>query len=351
MGKISSQIKEYAIRLSKVLVKNEINRKKLVVLIYNLKILFKKTNTTCSIFDYTTLLSNKRFFCHEFYKGNFLYGIAKNLRIYSNYNKPIEACIEHGVYFGDYINKDEVLNSGFKSIITFGDSRKKIIQKYNPNMQILCIGPYIHYAKSTLTKNEINKIKKENGKTLLFFPSHSVGGVNASYNYDSLINEINIFKNDNGFKTVLICLYYKDIENGSDIKYKNSGFKVVSAGRREDPDFLNRLKDLILLSDCTASNTVGTHVGYSICLNKPHVIFQQKIKYDVVESARKKDIENINDDLAIKQKNEITEAFRVYSKKITTKQLHVCEKYWGFNHILSTKDLLDKLKELNKLQK
>ena len=44
MGKISSQIKEYAIRLSKVLVKNEINRKKLVVLIYNLKILFKTSS-------------------------------------------------------------------------------------------------------------------------------------------------------------------------------------------------------------------------------------------------------------------------------------------------------------------
>ena len=346
MSKINSTIRNIAIKLSKVIFKNEALRKRLVVLFYNFQVLFYKKNQKAGLFEYNKIIKNKKFFCQELYRGNFLYGTSNNLRKYANYMRPIRACIEHGIYFGDYINKEEVHNSGYSTVITFGNSRKEIILKYNPNKNVICIGPYIYYAEPVLNEQEMLEIKEKNGKTLLVFPSHSISGVNANYNVESLISQINNFKNEHKFKTVLICLYYKDIENNVDEAYINAGFQVVSAGRREDPDFLSRLKSYILISDYVASNNVGTHIGYTVLLKRPHIIFHQKIKYDVADATNKKHIENMYDNLAIDQKKEICEAFKKYTPYITKKQLEVCNKYWGFSYIKDKSSLASILIDL-----
>lgn len=341
-------LREIIINLSKIIFYDEVLRKKCIVVLYNLKTLFYRKNKSCDLFNYSEIIKNKRFFCHELYMGNFLYGTANTLRMYSDYKKPIKACIEHGIYFGDFINKDEVLKSGYSTVITFGDSRKDIILRHKNDKNVICIGPYIQYAEPILDDGEIKNIRRKNGKTLLVFPSHSIGGIDIKYNINSFIGKVNDFKKKYGFKTVLVCLYYKDIEKGVDREYINEGFCVVSAGRREDQDFLRRLKSFILLSDYAISNNIGTHIGYTILLNVPHTILRQDIKYISTKVDSKKHIENIYDNLAVMQKKEIFEAFREYVPKITETQRRICDKYWGFRYVMNKEKLKEILTNIRK---
>lgn len=345
---MKNNFREIIINLSKIIFYDEALRKKCIVAIYNLKTLFHRKNKSYDIFNYNENIKNKRFFCHESYMGNFFYGTAHSLRMYSNYKKPIKACIEHGIYFGDFINKDEVLKSGYSTVITFGDSRKDVILRHKNDKNVICIGPYIHYVESILDNSEIENIRRKNGKTLLVFPSHSISGIDIKYNINSFIGKVNDFKKKYGFKTVLVCLYYKDIEKGVDREYTNEGFCVVSAGRREDQDFLRRLKSFILLSDYAISNNIGTHIGYTILLNVPHTILRQDIKYISTKVDSKKHIENIYDNLAVMQKKEIFEAFREYVPKITETQRRICDKYWGFRYVMNKEKLKEILTNIRK---
>ena len=99
---MKNSFREIIINLSKIIFHDEVLRKKCIVAIYNLKTFFYRKNKSYDIFNYNENIKNKRFFCHESYMGNFFYGTAHSLRMYSNYKKPIKACIEHGIYFVEY---------------------------------------------------------------------------------------------------------------------------------------------------------------------------------------------------------------------------------------------------------
>ena len=345
---MKNKLRRIIINLSKIIFCDEALRKKCIVALYNLKTLFYRKNKSCDIFNYNENIKNKRFFCYELYMGNFFYGTGYSLKMYSNYKKPIKACIEHGIYFGDFINKDEVLRSGYSTVITFGDSRKDVILRHKNDKNVICIGPYIHYVDSILEDSEIENIRRKNGKTLLVFPSHSIGGVDIKYSINSFIKQVNDFKKKHNFKTVLVCLYYKDIEKGADSVYIDEGFQIISAGRREDQDFLRRLKSFILISDYAISNSIGTHIGYTVLLNVPHIILRQDIEYIPTNIESKKHIENIYDDLAVTQKKEIFETFREYVPKITETQRKVCDKYWGFRYVMNKEKLKEILTNIRK---
>lgn len=324
----------------KKIFKNQFLRKKISTFMYNFRIIFKKKNLIeKNIYDYKKIIKNEKFFCHEIFRPNFFYGISNTLRDFSNYNKKIEACIEHGVYFGNYINENESIDSGLPAVITFGEMRKSILRQNGCKKIIVEIGPYIYYANQLLTDKEIIYEKKKNGKTLLVFPSHSIDNSTTNFDIKEFINSIEKIKKDNNFKTVIICLYYRDIELGREKIYLDMGYKVTTAGRRENKDFLSRQKTLILLSDYTLSNSVGTHVGYSIALKKPHTILKQHIDYNVKDKDGEKQIVNTKLKSSLIQKNEVYTAFSKYNEKITKEQINICNFYWGLDKIKTSHEL------------
>ena len=319
------------------IIKNTYIQKKTVVCLYNLRTFFyKKNKKEKNIYDYTTLIKNKRNFCNEIFRANIYYGISNNLKKYSNYNDKLECCIEHGLFFGDFLNYNEAINSGLPTLITFGEKRKEILRKNNSKKIIIEIGPYIHYAMPLLSEEEIEKERKNNGKTLLVFPAHSIDDSQTDYNINQFIDYIEKIKKEHNFKTVIVCLYFRDIELG---KYKiYTEYIICSAGRREDKLFLSRQKTYLLLSDYVISNSVGTHVGYSIFLKKPQTIFKQRITYN----ATSKDTHNISNtklDSFKRQKEELYDVFANYNENITNKQIEVCNKYFGLDKIKTPEEL------------
>ena len=132
-----------------------------------------------------------------------------------------------------------------------------------------------------------------------------------------------------GFETVFVNMYYYDILHTDYAKYYlEAGFKIVTAGHQLDIYFLSRLKSIIELSDYTVSNSVGTHLGYCIWMNKPHYIIDDQIINETNERDYKK----------------IGSFFLTYTEQIQPEQYAVVAKYWGFDSVRTSEELKSILK-------
>lgn len=283
------------------------------------------------VLDYKSVLAEKYGALTGNYRGNNFYGIEFVIKRYARIKSPIPACIEHGVYFGSYVNECEVNESGLPIVVTMSDNRRDHIRK-KYDKPVLSVGPYISYAVPMLDKDVIFENKKKLGRTLLVFPVHSTEFVNAQYESMLFIDEIKKIKKIYEFNTVFICLYFKDILNGSYKIYEKQGFKIITAGYRENKYFLDRLRTYIELSDMTMSNAVGTHIGYAISLNKGHYLYNQQCDYKetgIIDNGLAL-AEALYDDNMI-EKNELKRAFSVYSEIISKEQRDVVNKYWGLS--------------------
>lgn len=252
---------------------------------------------------------------------NKLYGNDRALKIalqrkFLRYNE----LIEHGIYFGDNIDST---NINHPIIYTMGRQREIFLRK--KGYRAYSIGAYILYSKHFYSVLRLKQIKEELGKTLLVFPSHSIEGINSIYDEESFLREIKKIASE--YHTILVCMYWKDFLDGRGRIYESNGYKIVSAGHRSDPSFLPRLKDLIYLSDMTMSNSLGTHVGYSIVMGKPHYMFSQKCFYEG-ENVEK---ENHNKNMVVLQERVelFQKTFGVYQHFISVAQLDLVRYYWG----------------------
>lgn len=292
-----------------------------------------------NIFDFKELSKNFIGYSNDLYHENSYYGNNLAIRNALRCDSTYKLLIEHGYYFGSYVPK---YTFGIKNIniVTYGYSRYKHLERHFLSTEsnaketlVTTIGPYINYADSILNKDVKEKIKEEFGKILLVFPSHSIEGVIYKYDIQDFLNEIKKISKD--YDSVFVCMYWKDIQDGRYTEYENKGYKIVTAGHRNDPDFLGRLKDIIDLSDMTISNTVGTHVGYCVARNKPHYLFNQ---FQEVEGNKvEKQFKERNSENYIRKRdeevNEVIDAFSNISYIITEEQKRVVEKYWGKNEV------------------
>jgi hypothetical protein len=290
-----------------------------------------------SIFNYKQLSLPIPYYPIESIKDSNFYGINHSIKKYIGIQK-IKHSFEHGLYFGNYIPFATFLKTT-KSIITFSENRKKHLISAGIKKPIYVIGPYIHYADISLTEKEFKNFKQSLGKTFLFFFSHSIKDFNVEIDALKLIKKIN--KIASNYDTILVCLYYKDILNNIYPKYfEVAGFKIVTAGNLYDINFLSRLKLIIQLADFTSSNSIGTHTGYCVYLNKPHFVIEQKIKFskdDKTSIIEFRDNDQIN--LMEKEINEIIIEFSKYSIHITEIQKQIVNKYWGTSFIKNKDEL------------
>jgi len=299
--------------------------------------------------DINDLAADIRVSYDDIFPENNLYGMSRTLNNYAGFqhlHHRSHCYIEHGLFFGDYISSYTYRYSKLRTVLTFSDYREKILRTntfINDNLQIVKIGPYIQYAQPLLSSEEIKKSKETIGKTLLVFPSHSLPGETVSYDDQMLLNRVEEVKQNLGFDSVIVCLYWKDIQNGYLInECNNRGFTIVTAGHRYDPLFLNRLRTIIELSDYTMSNDIGTNLGYCICLKKPHYVFNQQIGFkEGMESFINREYKGREH--ILKSANEIkdylTHLFCEPESTITLLQMDAVKEYWGDGIKLTSSDI------------
>lgn len=269
----------------------------------------------------------------ELHKSNDWYGHATILKKYAGINNDyaIKAAIEHGSFFGHFIWPQD-LNQSLSSIITFSKKRAEFLRK-KTHKEIFSIGPYIHYANQHLSKKKLQKEIKRLNKNLLVFPVHSTTISTQDYDIEEFCRAI---KNaGKKFDSIRICLYWKDILDGKDKFYKKYGFEIVTAGHIFDPSFLPRLKSIIEVANQTMSNAVGTHLGYSVFMKKPVLIFRQKFKFP------KNDVDAKRARVAMltPEHKKLEYAFSKKTDRLTGQQYNLASSFFGFDQIKSKRAL------------
>ena len=330
---ISNQLRNNFLKL--ILNFNNRNRAKLL----------NKTNDLFSWYLYKNKI--KPYLFHPIIDNNF-YGIGTSLNLYAGLkaNNLIKFYIEHGYYFGSYIAEDSKIY-WCNNILTFSQRRKDYL-KHHPFNKIYEIGPYIHYAQQYSSNSDFNRYRSDLGKMLLVFPMHASTGTLLDYNLNLFFDFIDTLKKD--YDSVVISIFWTDLNNKGFIsECQRRKYKIFSAGNRYDQFFLSRLKDIINLSSMTISNGVGTHIIYSVFLNKAHYIFKQKINEVALNKKGSFEL-NIykNDEYLIREKEmgELEELFSpVFSEVLTSKQYNYCKINFGFDKIKSPTELLKLLNE------
>lgn len=294
---------------------------------YNKFISLVEDRLECDLFDFETLIKPLPFCPLEKIKDSNYYGYVRAIKSYmADYDARIN--IEHGLYLNDSVSYFADYKT-FDSICTFSDYRLHILQNHNIRKRMLAIGPYIHYAESILTQDKMQFLKKEMGRVLLYMPSHSTNLHNGtSPFFKKEVDMVVELKEKYGYDTLIVCVYYRDFQYKECIEYyKNKGFKITTAGHQLDLNFARRLKSIIMLSDLTVSNRVGTNLGFCIYLQKPHLVINDyEGKYDLSKQGGR-------------VSKEISEAFLVYSETISKTQYNIINKYWGLDKIKSREEL------------
>lgn len=288
--------------------------------------------------SYVNINSNTKYYDHfihsEYYRGNIFYGIANDIKRFTGYTAKIPACIEHGLYLGEYSNPVEGKESGLPATVTFGHRRVATLKNAGANP--IAIGPYILYAD--VIKNLYEEVRSwlKSGSTLLVMPSHSTKDISSVYSIDQFITAVNQFASEHNFCNIIVNIYFRDCNPKVIEAYKSNGWLVVCAGHMCDPLFLRRLRTFIELSDCTLSNSFGTHVGYSVALNTPHVILGEKPKrVDLVrDNVTSKMLKTVDDEI-----DYISDFFRVDSLSISPQQIEIVNQYWGLDCVRGKEEL------------
>ena len=278
------------------------------------------------------------------------YGMNHILRKYCGFdeNYRIHALLEHGVILNEYVGGAFRVHEYLPSVVS-SDYRVSVLKKEKNYKGAYAIGPYIHYSPFLLSDDKLKEEKERMGKTLLVFPTHSIEGLITEYDIEKFITHIKDLSSD--YDTVRVCMYYKDITLGKHKEYQKNGFDVVTAGHFNDYYFLPRLKSIIELSDMTMSNSVGTHIGYCLYLNKPHYIFQSelvqkaelddrnsKLMFDNGENLKKHSQDNFK---------YLNGLFQDFQENITKEQLKSVGYLWGFENIKSPKELRELILQIN----
>ncbi len=265
--------------------------------------------------------TNDKLYTFEHVYGYWKNIFGKNLEKQKFLFSPV---LEHGLILYDALFDEGTVTSK-PAIATFGSFRKKIIHKYS-NLPVFCVGPYIHYADNYYSNDQIEEMKKRQGKTLLVFPAHSTDGDKYEWMVEDYIYNINALATC--FDTVIVCVFWWNINDKLTQRFIEEGYRVVSAGYNGDVNFVNRLKTIIGLADYAVGDGIGTNVGFCISEKVPYMYIPNLSRMtDCVE----KEKESINS--IYSPQSEIQSVFLKRENEITQQQMKVVDKYWGINSI------------------
>lgn len=275
------------------------------------------------------------YYTSELFSGNDYYGNAEQLKRFlhlpSQY--PLKLVIQHGNQYGSFI-WDLEAKAEFPVKLAWGSHVEQCWSKFS-NSKIIKIGAPFFYTQGLLEQTEVEKEKKRLGKNLLVFPAHSMHHSTVNYDGQYLLDRLkDVAKN---FDSIRVCIYWKDFLLGKHTFYQDAGYECVTAGHIFDSNFLPRHRSLLEVADASASNRIGSFLGYSIFLGKPHFYFDQTIS--VIDSGPGVVTEEEQAWRADPGVQRILKAFTHTGLTITEEQRASLEPYFGFKEVKTKKQL------------
>ncbi|MDP4128162.1 MAG: hypothetical protein Q8912_14660 [Bacillota bacterium] len=130
--------------------------------------------------------------------------------------------------------------------------------------------PFVHYRK-------LRQIEKDTtARGTVAFPAHSTRLIDAVFDIDNYCNQLKSLPSE--YHPITICLHIHDLERKKDLKYKEHGFNVVSAGEGNVLrfEYVDKFYDILKSHKCATSNQVGSYSFYAVEMGIPFFIFGEE---------------------------------------------------------------------------
>lgn len=268
------------------------------------------------------------------FSENTLYGYAAQIMKYAGI--PSEELfyfplLEHGISYGQ---RFDPLRYNLKHSYVFqGTYRKRDWDHLNNHKRAYYIGPYIHYAEPMGSEESILELRRQLGRTVLLFLPHSTEYENMNFDIDEILKNY-LRKTNDCFDTILICVFWKDINEKLLKSIDQKNFKLVTAGFKLDPCFVRRLKTILEITDKVIYTSFSSSIGYSYYLGK-----------EIIADIKQDDLTGQTPSACLNR--EMNQYFNINSKATNKMKNQYIDKYWGISKI-RTPDYIRKIYKYNK---
>ena len=286
-----------------------------------------------NIFDYNEVIRPRPDPNGESLWSNRCYGHNYILKRYSEYQGVINASIEHGPYLDSH--EGEYSYPGTPCVIVFSDQRRDLIRSRGTNKLVFSIGTAPYYAESIFNDYDLRVVKDNLGKTLLVYPVHDIENFHFLQDADRFIEFVRKLVREHHYDTVLVCMYFVDIERGRHLKFQREGWTIVSAGRRHNYDFSDVTKTIISMADFAVFQSYTSAIGFCTYMNVPSMIYHQDIRF--TENGR----DDLQTDTGMKDATRAAfeTTFAEYDETVSKEKYDFCNYWFGFENTWGKENL------------
>jgi hypothetical protein len=194
------------------------------------------------------------------------YSFNRIIRLVTGFpeDKPLPCRYEHGHTPSDDKPVND-LKSAKRLMLVFNKRRLKIWQKYSTKKAVIFGSPFVRYRRM----KGIQQAADAHGTVA--FPSHSIARMESIFDRNEYCKKLKELAPE--FHPVRVCVHEHDILRGLDGVYADSGFEVVNAGPREDPQFVDRFYGILRNCKYATSNAFGSYLFYSVEMGIPFFIY------------------------------------------------------------------------------
>ena len=177
------------------------------------------------------------------YNASDLYYYSADKIVHKLYNIPndidISAYLYHSLNVTDFEMKDYALmqEANLPILATRQSQVDYLVSKGAQKERTFCTGLlFFMYRRMQ------NIEKSKSAKGTIVFPAHSCSVTDVIIDWNLYIEKLKLLPDE--FKPINICLYFKDILNGSHKVFLENGFDVYTAGHCNDPDFVDNFYEI-----------------------------------------------------------------------------------------------------------
>lgn len=278
----------------------------------------------------------------EVFLSNEYYGIAATLKRYASYpqGRPVKAVVPHGIYFNDHLLADFERDAGLPAAFVYPAYRHGLYAAGGQMVELAAAAPFVYAER--LTGHEMLR------EGTLFFPAHSLPGLTAEMDFESMPEALGALPD--AMQPVTVIMYWQDYLSGRHLPFAKRGFRIVSAGHIYEAEFLPRLAYLLKRHKYAASNAIGSHTFYAIEAGCTFRLIDFPYDY----SGSEEDFRLKAPSLSPKRKAAVAELKRVFSEEteeITAQQLELSHYYLGLSHALEPSEMHELLHWLDRLDR
>lgn len=295
-----------------------------------------------NIFDYNYVIRERLPRQNEVYYGNMMYGLGQILREYSGYQGKLYCASEHGTPTERFDNTMEYRDNSMPLLLVHSSRRREFLSDKTDKLIIPCGPSFMPYGKPIYSEFAINATKKSLGKTLVVYPQHNNDTsefVDFDKNNQRFIKYVDGIKKQGNFKSVIVSLYYIDIERGVHRSYEEKGWIVMSAGKNISYDFPDCFMTILSLADFVIAQSI---TGIAFCAYKriPGIFYPGNRQMINEKGGYCEDAWTIDGKSWLKKtEDDLLRLFGEYVETLTEEQYAWCNNLWGYSETKTSEEM------------